>query len=338
MEDQEDKEDGEVNYAEMNAESNHGESSEDHNTSFKNNEQPHSTEQADGEHLANELNNEDDKEATSNDHDRPSSNDLDDRKDHLPANHLESNSSLFTFENVVSNVGQKRRLRPNLIPNTNQQPKLTSNNSFVSVSGFKDRFSSDFKSKFKETMSLKNGGGFATTEPSFINRSKFDGNDEQYSQEDTLRDANSQTSTTASYSNDWSGSLSSSTIFTPIRALKRQHNSTTSTASPNGYHSTVNKRKQQTTVPPTGFGYKIPHRTADETNNQLITTSNSAEQQQVDQSIDRLSSEETNSRNQTISTNDKHRPAGDRPISELLSEKVNFNYHPILDFMNRKER
>lgn len=327
MEDQEDKEDGKA--GQIFAESNNSESNEDHNTSHKNEQHPN-------EHLTNELN-EEDKEndpIEPNDHDQNSDNSKEHSNYHQPSNHLETNSSLFTFENISS--GPKRKLN---LPKLTNQAKLN-NNSYVSTSGFNNKYD-DFKNAFEDTMIT------FTTESSLVNRSKFSSHEEQqeyYSQTDPLQEKNqfykqqnSQSTTTASYldynSNEWSGSLSSSTVFTPIRAFKRKYSTSYNTTSPTPIYST--KRKQQTDDVLMFNGFKkIPHRTADETNNQLITTSNSAEQTS-NQNIDRLAIEESenNLRNQTLSK----RPVNDRTISELLSQKVNFNYHPILDFINRKD-
>lgn len=365
MEDQEDKEDGEINYAEMNAESNHGESNEDHNTSKNDqhsNDDLSTNEHSNNEHASNEhptkpneLNEEDKENASNepNDHDpHLNSNELDDikeRENNSGSNHLETNSSLFTFDNALPSLSNvpMRRLKPNLIEKFDKS-KLQDNSSFISISGFKDRNSEEFRKKFEDTLHQSRDH---TTESNFSNKPKYESHDHQtYSKLDQLdqmrENKNSQTiSTTASYfvdnSNEWSGSLSSSTVFTPIRALKRKNNSaiTTSTVSPNFSTSTIassnNKRKQNDLMM---FGLKkkinknsiLPHRTADETNNQLITTSNSAEHTSINQNVDNLSFEETENK-------PKNGTSIDKPISELLNERINFNYHPILDFINRKE-
>ena len=345
MEDQEDKEDGRQG-GEMYAESNQGESSEDPNSSKADPNAGPNEHPANEERLSNNELNDEDKENASNetgDHDR--ANELDDSKSHnyRPSlNHLDTNSSLFTFENVSN--GPRRKAFSRL----SGQPK--SNNSFVSVSGFANRHDSskfdEFRNTFKETM------GYAT-ETSLTNRPhKYD--EEHYSlqHENALHPSNeggsqSSSSTTMSYlddhsANEWSGSLSSSTIFTPTRAFKRKYNSTTNTTALSDY-SVDNKRKLVNEDQPR-FGYK-PHLTlaTDEqaNGNQLTAPATGSDEQTSNQNVERLAIEESENdlRNQTLSSssNNGRRPANDRPISELLSEKVNFNYHPILDFMKRKD-
>lgn len=344
MEDQEDKEDGKQG-GEMYAESNHGESSEDPNTSKSDPNAGPNEHSANEERLSNNELNEDDKENASdepNDHER--ANELDDSKDHNypPSNHLERNSSLFTFENVSN--GPRRKAFNRL----SDQPK--SNNSFVSLSGFPNRRDGsnkfeEFQNTFKETMSY-------ATETSLTNGPhKYD--EEHYSSQhdqNSLRpneEANSQStsSTTLSYldehnANEWSGSLPSSTVFTPIRALKRKYNATVNTATLPAYPPGNRRKPTDEDVLP--FGYKKPHRTAaaadEQTNGNQLTGS---VEQTSNQNVDRLAIEESENdlRNQTLSGNANYdrRPVSDRPISELLSEKMNFNYHPILDFMKPKD-
>lgn len=336
MEDQEDKEDGEMNYAEMNAESNHGESSEQDNNNSKNDQN--------NDHLTNELN-EDDKEPNhnssneANDHDQLK--DLHNLKEHhLTSNHLDSNSSLFTFDNISN--GPKLRLKPKF--------NGINSTSYVSVSGF-------------ASASSKNR---VTTESNPINnnsKSKLNNHEQYYTEQleyknDALQNENNNqltdfkhsiasetnsisTSTTPSYltgdnnSNEWSGSLSSSTIFTPYRSLKRKYNSTTISPTYSTINYQTNKRKQNDDI--LMFGYKKQG----SKNNQLLTTTNSAEQQTSNQNIDRLAIEETENRfrnqtNELVNTNKG--TVNDRSVSDILNEKViNFHYHPILDFINRKE-
>lgn len=346
MEDQEDKEEGKQG-GEMYAESNHGESSEEPNTSKSDPNAGPNEHSANEERLSNNELNEDDKEndrenASNEPNDHERANELDDSKDNYPpSNHLETNSSLFTFENVSN--GPRRKAFNRL----GGQSRL--NNSFVSLSGFSNRRDGgnkfdEFQSTFKETM------GYAT-ETSLTNRPhKYDDEQHYSSQRDQNslhlnEEGNSQSatgSTTLSYldnANDWSGSLPSSTVFTPMRALKRKYNATASTATSPTYPLPDNRRKpiDEQELP---FGYRKPHRTADEQTNSGNQLSGSAEQTS-NQDVDRLAIEESENdlRNQTLSgnANSGRRPVNDRPISELLSEKVNFNYHPILDFMKPKE-
>ena len=341
MEDQEDKEDGKQG-GEMYAESgNKGESSEDPNTSKTDSNAGPNDHSVNEERFSNNELNEDDKENAShepNDHER--TNEFDDSKGHNyppPSNHLDTNSSLFTFENVSN--GPRRKAFNRL----NSQLK-SNNNSFVSVSGFGNRHDrnnfDEFRNTFKETI------GYAT-ETSLTNRPhKYD--EEHYSpqhDQNALHPSNEEnsrsTSTTLSYldehnANEWSGSSSSSTVFTPSRAFKHKYNSTSNTTALPAY-STSNKRKI-TNEDPLPFGYRKPHRTfaTGEQTNQLV---HGSVEQTSNQDVDRLAIEESENdlRNQTLSgsSNNGRRPVNDRTISELLSEKVNFNYHPILDFINQ---